>query len=252
MKNLSLLIFLLLISSNNLIAQSGFITEETTVASFKMGSMESSTYSYFSENSYYSKMDFSFQGKGIARLMSRDIENGTVISFEDSTIVKINYKKNRFTRQSFSEFLAEKNSSEEDQSENQSEDQSENEESDKNDPEPIVSDTPEMINGFESYKITLDDGENKQFIWVTAKEEQSDIVKNMKEKIAEFERNWGSIDINFSELGMNENAILVKAVFTDEDGSFEYNLKKYALINAIPEMFNMPKDYKKVKKLKMF
>ena len=29
-------------------------------------------------------MDFSFQGKGIARLMSRDIENGTVISFEDS------------------------------------------------------------------------------------------------------------------------------------------------------------------------
>ena len=210
--------------------------------------MESSTYSYFSENSYYSKMDFSFQGKGIARLMSRDIENGTVISFEDSTIVKINYKKNRFTRQSFSEFLAEKNSSEEDQSE----DQSENEESDENDPEPIVSDTPEMINGFESYKITLDDSENKQFVWVTAKEEQSDIVKNMKEKIAEFERNWGSIDINFSELGMNENAILVKAVFTDEDGSFEYNLKKYALINAIPEMFNMPKDYKKVKKLKMF
>ena len=244
MKNLSLLIFLLLISSNNLIAQSGFITEETTVASFKMGSMESSTYSYFSENSYYSKMDFSFQGKGIARLMSRDIENGTVISFEDSTIVKINYKKNRFTRQSFSEFLAEKNSSEEDQSDN--------EESDKNDPEPIVSDIPEMINGFESYKITLDDSENKQFVWVTAKEEQSDIVKNMKEKIAEFERNWGSIDINFSELGMNENAILVKAVFTDEDGSFEYNLKKYALINAIPEMFNMPKDYKKVKKLKMF
>ena len=109
-----------------------------------------------------------------------------------------------------------------------------------------------MINGFESYKITLDDSENKQFVWVTAKEEQSDIVKNMKEKIAEFERNWGSIDINFSELGMNENAILVKAVFTDEDGSFEYNLKKYALINAIPEMFNMPKDYKKVKKLKMF
>ena len=248
MKNLSLLIFLLLISSNNLIAQSGFITEETTVASFKMGSMESSTYSYFSENSYYSKMDFSFQGKGIARLMSRDIENGTVISFEDSTIVKINYKKNRFTRQSFSEFLAEKNSSEQDQAENQSE----NEESDENDPDPIVSDTPEMINGFESYKITLDDSENKQFIWVTAKEEQSDIVKNMKEKIAEFERNWGSIDINFSELGMNENAILVKAVFTDEDGSFEYNLKKYALINAIPEMFNMPKDYKKVKKLKMF
>ena len=210
--------------------------------------MESSTYSYFSENSYYSKMDFSFQGKGLARLMSRDIENGTVISFEDSTIVKINYKKNRFTRQSFSEFLAEKNSSEGDQTENQSE----NEELDEDDSDPIVSDTSEMINGFESYKITLDDGENKQFIWVTAKEEQSYLVKTMKERITEFENNWGSFDINFSELGMNENAILVKAVFSDEDGSFEYNLKKYNLINAIPEMFNMPKDYKKVKKLKMF
>ncbi len=68
--------------------------------------MKSSTYSYFSENSYYSKMGFSFKGKGLARLMSRDIENGTVISFEDSTIVKINYKKNRFTRQSFSEFFS--------------------------------------------------------------------------------------------------------------------------------------------------
>ena len=241
-------LFLSLLFSSNIIAQSGFITEESTKASFKMGSMESSTYSYFSENSYYSKMDFSFKGKGLARLMSRDIENGTVISFEDSTIVKINYKKNRFTRQSFSEFLAEKNSSEGDQTENQSE----NEELDEDDSDPIVSDTSEMINGFESYKITLDDGENKQFIWVTAKEEQSYLVKTMKERITEFENNWGSFDINFSELGMNENAILVKAVFSDEDGSFEYNLKKYALINAIPEIFNMPKDYKKVKKLKMF
>ena len=245
-------LFLSLLFSSNLIAQSGFITEESTIASFKMGSMKSSTYSYFSENSYYSKMDFSFQGKGLARLMSRDIENGTVISFEDSTIVKINYKKNRFTRQSFSEFLAEKNSSEEDQTENQSENQSENEESDEDDSDPIVSDTPEMINGFESYKITLDDGENKQLIWVTAKEEQSYLVKTMKERITEFDNNWGSFDINFSELGINENAILVKAVFSDKDSSFEYNLKKYVLINAIPEMFNMPKDYKKVKKLKMF
>ena len=241
-------LFLSLVLLSNLIAQTGFITEENTIASFKMGSMESSTYSYFSENSYYSRMDFSFKGKGLARLMSRDIENGTAISFEDSTIVKIDYKKTRFSRQSFSEFLAEKNSSEQNEAENEAE----NEESDEDNSNPIVSDTSEIINGFESYKITLDNSNRKQFIWVTAKEEQSDIVKNMKEKIAEFETSWGSFDINFLELGMNENAILVKAVFNDEDGSFEYNLKKYSLINAIPEMFNMPKDYKKVKKLKMF
>ena len=74
----------------------------------------------------------------------------------------------------------------------------------------------------------------------------------MKEKIAQFENSWGSFNINFSELGMNENAILVKAIFTDQDGSFEYNLKKYSSTNGMPEMFNMPKEYKKVKKLKMF
>ena len=72
-------LFLSLVLLSNLIAQTGFITEENTIASFKMGSMESSTYSYFSENSYYSRMDFSFKGKGLARLMSRDIENGTAI-----------------------------------------------------------------------------------------------------------------------------------------------------------------------------
>ncbi len=241
-------LFLSLVLLSNLIAQTGFITEENTIASFKMGSMESSTYSYFSENSYYSRMDFSFKGKGLARLMSRDIENGTAISFEDSTIVKIDYKKNRFSRQSFSEFLAEKNSSEQNEAENEAE----NEESDEDNSNPIVSDTSEIINGFESYKITLDNSNRKQFIWVTAKEEQSDIVKTMKEKIAEFENNWGSFNINFSELGMNENAILVKAVFSDEDGRFEYNLKKYTIVNTMPEMFNMPKNYKKVKKIKMF
>lgn len=241
-------LFLSLLLLSNLIAQTGFITEENTIASFKMGSMESSTYSYFSENSYYSKMDFSFKGKGLARLMSRDIENGTAISFEDSTIVKINYKKNRFSRQSFSEFLAEKNSSEQNQAENESE----NEESDNDDFDPIISDTSEIINGFESYKITLDNSDKKQFIWVTAKEEQSDIVKTMKEKISEFENSWGSFNIDFLELGMNENAILVKAVFSDEEGKFEYNLKKYTIVNTMPEMFNMPEDYKKVKKIKMF
>tara|TARA_B100001996_G_scaffold208355_1_gene159813 strand:- start:764 stop:1519 length:756 start_codon:yes stop_codon:yes gene_type:complete len=244
-------LFLSLLLSSNLIAQSEFITEETTVASFKMGSMQSSVYNYFSENSYHSRMDFSFKGKGIARLMSRDVDNGTAISFEDSTIVKINYNKNRFTKQSFSEFLAEKNSSE--NSENESENSNEQSDSDEDDSDPIVSDTAEMINGFESYKIILnDDIENKQFIWVTAKEEQSVLVKTMKEKIAQFENSWGSFDINFSELGMNENAILVKAIFTDQDGSFEYNLKKYSSTNGMPEMFNMPKEYKKVKKLKMF
>ena len=243
MKNIYFLLFSLLISSN-LTAQSGFITEENTIASFKMGSMQSSVYKYFSEDTYYSKMDFSFKGKGLARLISRDVENGTVISFKDSTIIKINHKKNRFTKKLLSEFLEERKSESVNESENQ-----EDSESDEESSTPIVSDTLEMINGFDSYKVTLNEENRTQSIWVTDKVQQSDIVISMQSKIDEFEKNWVNLDIDLSELGMNENAIIVKAMFSDEDGSFEYNLKTYSPIDSMPDIFQIPEEYKKVKKL---
>lgn len=243
MKNIYFLLFSLLISSN-LIAQSGFITEESTIASFKMGSMQSSVYKYFSEDTYYSKMDFSFKGKGLARLMSRDIENGTIISFKDSTIIKINHKKNRFTKKLLSEFLEERKSESVNESENQ-----EDSESDEENFTPVVSDTLEIINGFDSYKVTLNEENRTQSIWVTDKAQQSDIVISMQSKIDEFEKNWVNLDIDLSELGMNENAIIVKAMFSDEDGSFEYNLKTYSPIDSMPDIFQILEEYKKVKKL---
>ena len=243
MKNIYFLLFSLLISSN-LIAQSGFITEESTMASFKMGSMQSSVYKYFSEDTYYSKMAFSFKGKGLARLMSRDVENGTIISFKDSTIIKINHKKNRFTKKLLSEFLEERKSESVNESENQ-----EDSESDEENFTPVVSDTLEIINGFDSYKVTLNEENRTQSIWVTDKAQQSDIVISMQSKIDEFERNWINLDIDLSELGMNENAIIVKAMFSDEDGSFEYNLKTYSPIDSMPDIFQILEEYKKVKKL---
>lgn len=240
MKNLYFFFFSLLISSN-LIAQSGFITEETTQASFKMGSMESSVHKYFSEDTYYSKMDFSFKGKGLARVMSRDVKNGTIISFKDSTIIKINYKKNRFTKKLLSEVL------EEIESETQ-----ENSDSEEENFTPIVSDTLEIVNGFESYKVTLSEDDGKQNIWITSTERQANIVKSMQSKIDEFEKNWINFDGDFSEIGIDQDVIVVKAVFSDEDGSFEYNLKVYTPIDSLPSIFDIPEDYKKVKKLKMF
>jgi len=243
LKNIYFLLFSLLISSN-LIAQSGFITEESTMASFKMGSMQSSVYKYFSEDTYYSKMDFSFKGKGLARLMSRDVENGTIISFKDSTIIKINYKKNRFTKKLLSEFLEERKSESVNESENQ-----EDSESNEENFTPVVSDTLEIINGFDSYKVTLNEENRTQSIWVTDKAQQSDIVISMQSKIDEFEKNWVNLDIDLSELGMNENAIIVKAMFSDEDGSFEYNLKTYSPIDSMPDIFQILEEYKKVKKL---
>ena len=214
------------------------------MASFKMGSMQSSVYKYFSEDTYYSKMDFSFKGKGLARLMSRDVENGTIISFKDSTIIKINHKKNRFTKKLLSEFLEERKSESVNESENQEDSESDGESS-----TPVVSDTLEMINGFYSYKVTLNEENHTQSIWVTDKAQQSDIVISMQNKIDEFEINLVNLDIDLSELGMNENAIIVKAMFSDEDGSFEYNLKTYSPIDSMPNIFQISEEYKKVKKL---
>ena len=165
------------------------------MASFKMGSMQSSVYKYFSEDTYYSKMDFSFKGKGLARLMSRDVENGTIISFKDSTIIKINHKKNRFTKKLLSEFLEERKSESVNESKNQ-----EDSESDEENFTPVVSDTLEIINGFDSYKVTLNEENRTQSIWITDKVQQSDIVISMQSKIDEFESNWVNLDIDLSEL----------------------------------------------------
>ena len=213
-----------------------------------MGSMESSVYKHFSENTYYSKMDFSFKGKGLARLMSRDLENGTIISFQDSTIININHKKNRFTKKLLSQILEEKESGNESENKNQEGDNPAEESF-----IPIISDSLELVNGFESYKVTLSEDDNSnQNVWVTSTARKSIIVKSMQSRIDEFERNWINFDGNFSEIGINQDVIIVKAVFSDEEGSFEYNLNVYAPTDSLPTMFNLPEDYKKVKKLKMF
>ena len=211
-----------------------------------MGSMKSSIHKYFSEDTYYSKMDFSFKGKGLARLMSRNMQNGTIISFQDSTIIKINHKKNRFTKKLLSEFLKEKDPT----SPPSGEENNESEEGE--DSKPIVSDTIEIVNGFESYKVTdVNDEDSSVLLWFTSELQKSDIVTSMQSKIDKFEKNWMNLDIDgdLSELGINGNAVVVKAIFSGKDGEFEYNLKRYSAIDSIPEIFHTPENYKQVKKL---
>ena len=208
--------------------------------------MKSSIHKYFSEDTYYSKMDFSFKGKGLARLMSRNMQNGTIISFQDSTIIKINHKKNRFTKKLLSEFLKEKDPT----SPPSGEENNESEEGE--DSKPIVSDTIEIVNGFESYKVTdVSDEDSSVLLWFTSELQKSDIVTSMQSKIDKFEKNWMNLDIDgdLSELGINGNAVVVKAIFSGKDGEFEYNLKRYSAIDSIPEIFHTPKNYKQVKKL---
>jgi hypothetical protein len=247
LKKISSFLFISILITSNLSAQSGTLVQETTSASFKMGSMESTINTYYSSDSYSSKMIFSFKGKGLARLMSRDAENATIISFSDSTIVKINYKKKRFSKKKLSEALEEIKSN----LNKISEDNNANEVDES--PSPIISDTLEMINGFESYKITLvDEDGSEQFIWVANTLRKSNTAKMMQEKIEAYERSWMNFDGDFSEIGIDPDGIIVKAIFGDSEGSFEYNLTKYIDTDTPPEIFNQPKNFKKVKKLKMF
>ena len=194
------------------------------------------------------------------------MQNGTIISFQDSTIIKINHKKNRFTKTLLSEFLEEKNPPSDQENTGSNEEEESNY---------IVSDTIETVNGFKAYKITIQtvrkkiegvgktsgkktsfEAEektiiNSNYIWFTSEMKKSNIITSMQSKIDKFEKNWMNLDIDsdLSELGINGNAVVVKAIFSSEDGEFEYNLKRYLAIDSIPEIFHVPENYKQVKKL---
>ena len=70
-----------------------------------MGSMSSNTKTYISDFEEYTRTNLSFKGKGIARLMSRDMVNGTIVSFKDSTLININHKKRKFSKKTFTEII---------------------------------------------------------------------------------------------------------------------------------------------------
>ena len=90
--------------TSTLFSQNNFLVETSVSASFKMGSMQSESKILYTEQDYFSKVKFTFKGKGIARLMSRDMHNGTMISFQDSTIKKINFNKKNLHRKPLKKF----------------------------------------------------------------------------------------------------------------------------------------------------
>ena len=58
-----------------------------------MGSMQSASKTIYSEDTFFSNVEFAFKGKGVARLMSREMHTGTIISLNDSTVSNIDFKK---------------------------------------------------------------------------------------------------------------------------------------------------------------
>ena len=238
---LALILFL-----TNLLAQENFLVETKINASFKMGSMQSASKTIYSEDTFFSNVDFAFKGKGVARLMSREMHTGTIISLNDSTVSNIDFKKKKYSVKTFNEILKDKENKD-NQNENDNQDNSDNENINE-ELKFIISEESELINGFEAYKLTIErDGTNE--IWFSKTLREPDFVIKIKNEISEFQNSWADMSINLTEYGIDKDSIIVKMSTESEDGNFNFDLISFQKFFGDNEELKVPEDYKKVRKI---
>jgi hypothetical protein len=234
--------FVLILFLTNLLAQENFLVETKINASFKMGSMQSESKTIYSEDTFYSNVEFAFKGKGVARLMSREMHTGTIISLNDSTISNIDFKKKKFSVKTFNEILKDKENKD-NQNKNDNQDNSNNEEL-----KFFISEESELINGFKAYKLTIQrDGTNE--IWFSKTLREPDFVIKIKNEISEFQNSWADMSIDLTEYGIDKNSIIVKMSTESEDGNFNFDLISFQKFLGDDEELKVPEDYKKVRKI---
>jgi len=238
---LALILFL-----TNLLAQENFLVETEINASFKMGSMQSASKTIYSEDTFFSNVDFAFKGKGVARLMSREMHTGTIISLNDSTVSNIDFKKKKYSVKTFNEILKDKEKKD-NQNENDNQDNSDNENIDE-ELEFFISEESELINGFKAYKLTIQgDGTNE--IWFSKTLREPDFVIKIKNEISEFQNSWANMSIDLTEYGIDKDSIIVKMSTESEDGNFNFDLISFQKFFGDNEELKVPEDYKKVRKI---
>tara|TARA_B100000579_G_scaffold80455_1_gene62613 strand:+ start:166 stop:804 length:639 start_codon:yes stop_codon:yes gene_type:complete len=212
-----------------------------------MGSMQSESTAIYSEDIFYSDVKFSFKGRGVARLMSREMHNGTVISLNDSTVSNIDFRKKKYSLKTFNEILKDKKDQESknnNENQNNADDENVNEELNKF----IISEEPELINGFEAYKLTIErNGTNE--IWFSKTLREPDFVIKIKNEILDFQNSWADMSIDLTEYGIDKDSIIVKMSTESEDGNFNFDLISFQKYLGNEEKFIVPKDFKKVRKI---
>jgi len=213
-----------------------------------MGSMKSESKIIYSKDTFFSDVKFSFDGKGIARLMSRDMHNGTVISLNDSTVSNIDFKKKRFSVKTFAEILKDKDKENNNNpNENENQDNSDNENINEK-LKFIISEDTELINGFEAYKLTIErDGTNE--IWFSKTLKNPDFVIKIKNEISEFQNSWADMSIDLTEYGINKDSIIIKMSTESDDGNFHFDLISFKKFLVDDKELIVPKDFKKVRKI---
>ena len=238
---LALILFL-----TNLLAQENFLVETKINASFKMGSMQSASKTIYSEDTFFSNVEFAFKGKGVARLMSREMHTGTIISLNDSTVSNIDFKKKKYSVKTFNEILKDKENKD-NQNENDNQDNSDNENIDE-ELKFFISEESELINGFKAYKLTIQrDGTNE--IWFSKTLREPDFVIKIKNEISEFQNSWADMSIDLTEYGIDKDSIIVKMSTESEDGNFNFDLISFQKFLGDDEELKVPEDYKKVRKI---
>lgn len=212
-----------------------------------MGSMQSESKTIYSEDTFFSNVEFAFKGKGVARLMSREMHTGTIISLNDSTVSNIDFKKKKYSVKMFDDILKGKEDKE-NQNDNENQDESIDEKINEEYNQFIISETPELINGFEAYKITIQkNGTNE--IWFSKTLKEPDFVIKIKNEISEFQNSWADMSIDLTEFGIDKDSIIVKMSTESEDGNFNFDLISFQKFLGDDEELKVPEDYKKVRKI---
>ncbi len=211
-----------------------------------MGSMQSESKTIYSEDTFFSNVEFAFKGKGVARLMSREMHTGTIISLNDSTVSNIDFKKKKYSVKTFNEILKDKENKD-NQNKNDNQDNSDNENIDE-ELKFFISEESELINGFKAYKLTIQrDGTNE--IWFSKTLQEPDFVIKIKNEISEFQNSWADMSIDLTEYGIDKDSIIVKMSTESEDGNFNFDLISFQKFLGDDEELKVPEDYKKVRKI---
>jgi len=211
-----------------------------------MGSMQSASKIIYSEDTFFSNVEFAFKGKGVARLMSREMHTGTIISLNDSTVSNIDFKKKKYSVKTFNEILKDKENKN-NQNENDNQDNSDNENIEE-ELKFFISEESELINGFKAYKLTIQ-REGTNAIWFSKILREPDFVIKIKNEISEFQNSWADMSIDLTEYGIDKDSIIVKMTTESEDGNFNFDLISFQKFLGNDKELKVPEDFKKVRKI---
>ena len=211
-----------------------------------MGSMQSASKIIYSEDTFFSNVEFAFKGKGVARLMSREMHTGTIISLNDSTVSNIDFKKKKFSVKTFNEIHKDKENKN-NQNENENQDNSDNENIEE-ELKFFISEELELINGFKAYKLTIQrNGTNE--IWFSKILREPDFVIKIKNEISEFQNSWADMSIDLTEYGIDKDSIIIKMATESDDGNFNFDLISFQKFLGNDKELKVPEDFKKVRKI---